>query len=161
MSAPRFQLLDAFVHAGFNLIDTADAYSKWAPGNSGGESETVIGKWLQHTRKRKDVILATKVGMEMGAGRKGLSKPYILQAVEESLRRLQTDYIDLYQSHVDDPDTPLEETLAAYDQLIREGQGPSYRRLELFRGAPFASSCREQTARVCELPEPAAALQSL
>ncbi len=117
-----FQLLDAFVHAGFNLIDTADAYSKWAPGNSGGESETVIGKWLQHTRKRKDVILATKVGMEMGAGRKGLSKPYILQAVEESLRRLQTDYIDLYQSHVDDPDTPLEETLAAYDQLIREGK---------------------------------------
>ncbi len=83
-----FQLLDAFVYAGFNLIDTADAYSKWAPGNSGGESETVIGKWLQHSRKRKDVILATKVGMEMGAGRKGLSKPYILQAVEESLRRL-------------------------------------------------------------------------
>ncbi len=117
-----FRLLDAFVAAGFNLIDTADVYSRWAPGHHGGESETVLGKWFQRSGKRGDVILATKVGIEMGPQEKGLSKRYILQAVERSLQRLQTDYIDLYQSHIDDPATPLEETLEAYGELIRQGK---------------------------------------
>ena len=120
--ATSFRLLDAFVAAGFNAVDTADVYSKWAPGNKGGESETIIGKWLKHSDKRQQVIIATKVGSEMGPGKKGLSKRYILAAVEDSLQRLQTDYIDLYQSHVDDPDTPLDETLEAYAQLIQQGK---------------------------------------
>lgn len=120
--AMSFKLLDAFVDAGFNLIDTADVYSHWAPGNHGGESETVIGKWLRQSGKRDKVVIATKVGKEMGPNRRGLSEAYILQAVEDSLQRLQTDTIDLYQSHADDPQTPLEETLAAYDRLIREGK---------------------------------------
>jgi len=117
-----FKLLDAFVAAGFNLIDTADVYSYWAPGNSGGESETIIGKWLKRSGNRANVVIATKVGKEMGPDRVGLSKSYILRAVEDSLQRLQTDYIDLYQSHDDDADTPLEESLEAYDQLIKEGK---------------------------------------
>jgi aryl-alcohol dehydrogenase-like predicted oxidoreductase len=117
-----FRLLDAFVAAGFNLIDTADMYSRFAPGNRGGESETIIGKWLKRRRRRDKVIIATKVGLEMGPGRKGLSKSYILRAAEDSLKRLQTDYIDLYQSHRDDPDTPLEETLGAYTQLMDQGK---------------------------------------
>jgi aryl-alcohol dehydrogenase-like predicted oxidoreductase len=117
-----FQLLDAFVAAGFNAVDTANSYSKWVPGNSGGESETIIGKWLKRSQKRQRVIIATKVGSEMGPGKKGLSKAYILTAVEESLQRLQTDYIDLYQSHIDDAETPLDETLEAYAQLIRQGK---------------------------------------
>jgi aryl-alcohol dehydrogenase-like predicted oxidoreductase len=120
--AMSFKLLDAFVDAGFNFIDTADVYSHWAPGNKGGESETIIGKWLQRSGRRDRVVIATKVGKEMGPDRKGLSKSYILRAVDESLQRLQTDFIDLYQSHADDPQTPLEETLAAYDQLIKEGK---------------------------------------
>ena len=117
-----FALLDAFVEAGFNLIDTADMYSTWVKGNKGGESETIIGKWLKRSGNRAKVVIATKVGKEMGPNRKGLSKTYIQQAVEDSLRRVQTDYIDLYQSHDDDPDTPLEETLETYDQLIRQGK---------------------------------------
>ena len=117
-----FNLLDAFVAAGFNLIDTADMYSRWAPGNSGGESETIIGKWLKRSGYRSKVVIATKVGKEMGPDRQGLSKSYILRAVEDSLKRLQTDYIDLYQSHADDEETPLEETLEAYQQLINEGK---------------------------------------
>jgi aryl-alcohol dehydrogenase-like predicted oxidoreductase len=117
-----FKLLDAFVDAGFNLIDTADVYPKWAPGCQGGESESLIGKWLESTGCRDKVLIATKVGMEMASDRKGLSKNYILRSAEESLRRLRTDHIDLYQSHKDDPDTPFEETLEAYDQLIREGK---------------------------------------
>lgn len=116
-----FELLDAFLGAGFNLIDTADMYSAWAPGNTGGESETIIGKWLKATGRRDEVIIATKVGMEM-RGEKGLSKLYILRSAEESLRRLQTDYIDLYQSHRDDPSTPIDETLEAYGELIRQGK---------------------------------------
>jgi aryl-alcohol dehydrogenase-like predicted oxidoreductase len=120
--ATAFQLLDAWVAAGLNFIDTADVYSRWAPGNSGGESETVIGNWLKRSGKRAQVVIATKVGMEMGPGRKGLSKPYILRAVEDSLRRLQTDYIDLYQSHTDDAETPLAETLEAYAELIKQGK---------------------------------------
>jgi len=117
-----FRLLDAFVAAGCNLIDTADVYSTWVPGNKGGESETVLGKWLKASGNRRKVLIATKVGKEMGPDRKGLSKSYILRAVEDSLRRLQTDCIDLYQSHADDAETPLEETLEAYAQLIREGK---------------------------------------
>jgi aryl-alcohol dehydrogenase-like predicted oxidoreductase len=117
-----FGLLDAFVAAGFNAVDTADVYSKWVPGNKGGESETIIGNWLKRSAKRQQVIIATKVGSEMGPGKKGLSKRYILAAAEDSLQRLQTDYIDLYQSHVDDPDTSLDETLEAYAQLIQQGK---------------------------------------
>jgi len=117
-----FRLLDAFVAAGFNLIDTADAYSRFAPGNRGGESEIIIGKWLKQGGRRDKVLIATKVGLEMGPERKGLSKAYIVRAAEDSLKRLQTDYIDLYQSHRDDPDTPLEETLQAYAQLMEQGK---------------------------------------
>lgn len=117
-----FLLLDAFLAEGFNFVDTADVYSKWVPGNKGGESETIIGKWMKQSGNRSKIILATKVGMELGPTEKGLSKSYILRAVEKSLQRLQTDYIDLYQSHQDDPATPLEETLDAYAQLIREGK---------------------------------------
>ncbi len=117
-----FQLLDAFAASGFNFIDTADTYSRWVPGNKGGESEIIIGKWLKRNGKRGKMVIATKVGMEMGPKRKGLSKAYIMSAAEDSLRRLQTDYIDLYQSHTDDPDTPLEETLEAYALLIKQGK---------------------------------------
>lgn len=117
-----FKLLDAFVSDGFNLIDTADIYSRWVPGNQGGESETIIGNWLKHSGNREKVVIATKVGMEMGPGMKGLSKTYIPRAVEDSLRRLKTDYIDLYQSHEDDKETPLEQTLSAFAQLIEQGK---------------------------------------
>jgi aryl-alcohol dehydrogenase-like predicted oxidoreductase len=116
-----FKLLDSFVASGFNFIDTADSYSTWAPGHKGGESETVIGNWLKARGNRGQVIIATKVGSEV-MGKKGLSKAYILSEVEESLARLQTDYIDLYQSHRDDPATPVEETLEAYGQLVRQGK---------------------------------------
>jgi aryl-alcohol dehydrogenase-like predicted oxidoreductase len=117
-----FGLLDVFVASGFNLIDTADVYSRWAPGNEGGESESIIGRWLKRGGGRDSVLIATKVGMEMGPGRKGLSKDYIMRSAEDSLRRLQTDYIDLYQSHADDPDTPREETLEAYARLVEQGK---------------------------------------
>ena len=117
-----FRLLDAFVAEGFNLIDTADVYARWVQGLEGGESEIIIGKWLKRSGKRQSVIIATKVGKEMGPNKKGLSRSYIFQAVEESLRRLQTDYIDLYQSHEDDTQTPLEETLDAFDRLIQDGK---------------------------------------
>jgi aryl-alcohol dehydrogenase-like predicted oxidoreductase len=117
-----FALLDAWLDAGFNFLDTADVYARWVPGNSGGESETIIGKWLKARGNRDKVILATKLGIEMAPGKKGLSRAYMQQAVEASLRRLQTDYIDLYQSHRDDPDTPIEETLSAYGDLIKAGK---------------------------------------
>jgi aryl-alcohol dehydrogenase-like predicted oxidoreductase len=120
--AASFKLLDAFVDSGFNLVDTADVYSKWAPGNQGGESETIIGKWLKQSGKRDKVIIATKLGMELGPDKKGLSKRYIFRAVEESLARLQTDHIDLYQAHTDDSKTPLQETLEAFTELIRQGK---------------------------------------
>ncbi len=117
-----FKVLDAFVDAGLNFIDTADIYSTWVPGHTGGESETIIGNWLKKSGKRSKIVLATKVGMQMASGKKGLSKSYIFQEVEDSLRRLQTDTIDLYQSHEDDPSTPLEETLGAYGELIKQGK---------------------------------------
>src|SRR5215217_4014325 len=117
-----FELLDTFVGEGFNLIDTADVYSYWARGNKGGESELIIGNWLKYSGKREDVIIATKLGKPMGEGMKGLSRAYIYKAVEASLQRLQTDYIDLYQSHEDDQGTPLEETMQAFTDLIKEGK---------------------------------------
>jgi aryl-alcohol dehydrogenase-like predicted oxidoreductase len=117
-----FQVLDAFVAAGFNFVDTADMYSTWKPGNKGGESETILGNWMRKSGNRKKVLIATKVGMDLGAGRKGLSKDYILRAGEESLRRLQTDYIDLYQAHTDDTTVPLQETLEAFGQLVKQGK---------------------------------------
>jgi len=117
-----FALLDAFTGAGFNFIDSADVYSRWHPGNKGGESEVIIGNWLKARGNRDKVIIATKLGIEMAPGKKGLSRRYMMQAVEDSLRRLQTDYIDLYQSHRDDPDTPIEETLSAYADLIKQGK---------------------------------------
>jgi aryl-alcohol dehydrogenase-like predicted oxidoreductase len=117
-----FKLLDAFVGSGFNLIDTADIYAKWAPGNEGGESEVILGRWLTRSGNRGKVVIATKVGSEMGPNRKGLSRSYIFRAVEDSLRRLRTDYIDLYQSHIDDSETPLEETLGAFSELVAQGK---------------------------------------
>jgi aryl-alcohol dehydrogenase-like predicted oxidoreductase len=117
-----FAVLSCYADAGFNFIDTADVYSRWQHGNHGGESETIIGKWLKSRGGRDRFIIATKVGMEMAADRKGLSRAHIVRAVEDSLSRLQTDYIDLYQSHQDDSSTPLEETLEAYATLIRHGK---------------------------------------
>ncbi|MGQ7857266.1 aldo/keto reductase [Pedobacter sp. WC2501] len=116
-----FEILDQFVASGFNFIDTADVYSRWVPGNNGGESETIIGKWLKKQHKRHDIIIATKVGSDMGLG-KSLKKDYIINEVEHSLSRLQTDYIDLYFSHFDDESTPVEETLSAYETLIKAGK---------------------------------------
>lgn len=116
-----FEILDHFVESGFNFIDTADVYSTWVSGNKGGESETIIGNWLKKTNKRQEIIIATKVGSDMGQG-KSLKKDYIINAVEHSLSRLQTDYIDLYFSHFDDETTPVDETLGAYESLIKAGK---------------------------------------
>jgi aryl-alcohol dehydrogenase-like predicted oxidoreductase len=121
-AATSERVLDAFVDAGFDLIDTADMYSAWAPGNQGGESETIIGNWLKRRGGRDRLVIATKVGADLGPGRRGLSPARIREAVEGSLRRLQTDYIDLYQSHYDDAATPQAETLGAYAELIRAGK---------------------------------------
>jgi aryl-alcohol dehydrogenase-like predicted oxidoreductase len=120
--ATSFNLLDGFTDAGLNFIDTADVYSRWVPGHTGGESETIIGKWLKESGKRDKVIIATKLGMEMAADKKGLSRAYMMRAVEDSLRRLQTDYIDLYQSHTDDASIRLEETMRAFAELIEQGK---------------------------------------
>jgi aryl-alcohol dehydrogenase-like predicted oxidoreductase len=117
-----FKILDAFMAQAFNLIDTADVYSSWKPGNKGGESETIIGNWMKQRGNRNKVIIATKVGGDMGLGKKSLARDWIFKEVEASLSRLKTDYIDLYQSHWDDLSTPVEETLRAYDQLIKQGK---------------------------------------
>ncbi len=117
-----FRLLDGLVAAGFDFIDTADVYSAWAPGNKGGEFEAIMGNWLKARGGRDKLVIATKVGSEMGPGMKGLKPAYIEKAVEASLKRLQTDYIDLYQSHWDDPETPFEDTLGAYKKLIDAGK---------------------------------------
>jgi aryl-alcohol dehydrogenase-like predicted oxidoreductase len=117
-----FELLDALAEAGLTFIDTANVYSAWVPGHQGGESEAIIGRWLKARGGRERLVIATKVGMRMGDGREGLKPDYIRVAVEESLSRLQTDYIDLYQSHRDDENVPLEETLGAYDELIKAGK---------------------------------------
>ncbi len=120
--ATSFSLLDAWLDAGMNFVDTADVYSRWAPGHQGGESEAMIGKWLRKSGKRHQLVLATKVGKEMGDGKVGLRPEYIREAVDASLRRLQTDYIDLYQSHDDDPNVPLEDVLGTFGELIQEGK---------------------------------------
>ncbi|HRO33512.1 MAG TPA: aldo/keto reductase [Brevundimonas sp.] len=120
--ATSFALLDAFVDAGFNAIDTADAYSRWVPGHEGGESETIIGRWLKARGRRDEVAILTKVGSDMGQGHNDLSPGWIERAVEASLRRLQTDRIDLYQAHWPDPRTPQEETLRAFDRLVQAGK---------------------------------------
>ncbi|MGO8798823.1 MAG: aldo/keto reductase [Roseiarcus sp.] len=117
-----FDLLDRFVGAGLNAIDTADVYSAWAPGNKGGESETIIGQWMKSRANRDRIVVVTKVGSPMGPGKKGLSARYVAEAAEASLKRLQTDFIDLYLSHWPDADTPYEETLGAYQNLIRQGK---------------------------------------
>lgn len=117
-----FLLLDTFVAAGFNLIDTADSYSRWVPGHAGGESEAIIGRWIAKRGRHDDVVIATKIGSDMGLGYKCLRREYIMQGVDQSLKRLQVDAIDLYQSHWDDEATPLEETLEAYSRLIQQGK---------------------------------------
>jgi aryl-alcohol dehydrogenase-like predicted oxidoreductase len=115
-------VLDAFVEAGGNFVDSADVYSRWVPGNHGGESETILGQWMKDRGNRADIVVATKLGSPMGEGKQGLSRQYMVRAVEDSLKRLQTDYIDLYQAHRDDPETPQEETMAAFDDLIKQGK---------------------------------------
>lgn len=120
--AASFAVLDRFMDAGFSLIDTADVYSKWVPGHAGGESETILGRWMKSRGNRQRVLIATKVGGELPPGHKGLSARHIKFAVEESLRRLQTDYIDLYFSHYEDPDVTFDETLGAFGDLIKEGK---------------------------------------
>src|ERR1700749_2546220 len=117
-----FAVLDRFLDAGLNALDTADVYSAWAPGNSGGESETIIGEWIKARGNRNRVIVITKVGSPMGKGKEGLKAGYIAEAVEASLKRLQIDVIDLYLSHWPDMATPIEETLGAYQRLIKEGK---------------------------------------
>lgn len=119
-----FEVLDAYVASGGNIIDTADSYSRWVPGHHGGESETIIGRWLKSRGHRDQLVIATKVGSVMGDGPndKGLSRRHIMASVDASLRRLQTDYLDLYQAHFDDPDTPLDETMDAFDDLVRQGK---------------------------------------
>ena len=120
--AASFRILDELLDRGLTFLDTADVYSRWAEGHVGGESETIIGKWLKARGARSRIVLATKAGMDMGEGRVGLRAGYIAEAVEASLRRLGTDVIDLYQSHRDDPNTPQEETLQAFDRLIKAGK---------------------------------------
>src|SRR5690606_18765449 len=117
-----FRILDSFMDAGFEFIDTADSYSWWVPGHDGGESERIIGEWMKTRNNRDKVIISTKVGSQTRERPKNISREHILKAVEGSLKRLNTDYIDLYQTHFDDEVTPVEETLAAYDQLIMEGK---------------------------------------
>jgi aryl-alcohol dehydrogenase-like predicted oxidoreductase len=120
--ADSFRLLDAAFDAGLNFIDTADVYSRWVPGHAGGESEVILGKWFARSGKRDRVVIATKVGIDMGDGKQGLAPQYIEQAVEASLKRLQTDRIDLYQAHKDDEKTPLDATLGAFDRLVKQGK---------------------------------------
>ena len=120
--ATSFSLLDAWLDAGMNFVDTADVYSRWVPGHAGGESETIIGQWFKQSGKREQIVLATKVGKDMGDGKVGLRPEYIRQAVDASLKRLQTDYIDLYQSHDDDQSVPLADVLGTFDDLIKAGK---------------------------------------
>ena len=117
-----FQILDEMLDRGITMIDTADVYSRWVDGNEGGESERIIGKWLKERKTRHHITLATKVGADMGKGSRNISKKYILDRVEDSLKRLHTDYIDLYFTHWDDDKTPVDETLEAYQQLIQQGK---------------------------------------
>ena len=120
--ATSFSLLDAWLDAGFNFVDTADVYSRWVPGHTGGESEAIIGKWLKKSGKREHLVLATKIGKDMGEGKVGLRPATIKKAVDASLKRLKTDYIDLYQAHDDDASVPMEDTLGAFADLIAAGK---------------------------------------
>ncbi len=117
-----FKILDAFAEAGFDFIDTADTYSWWVPGNVGTESETIIGEWLAQRNNRENIVISTKVGSQNNEHPVNVSKEFIVKNVEGSLKRLKTDYIDLYQTHFDDENTPVEETLSAFQQLIKEGK---------------------------------------
>lgn len=144
-----FTILDALVAAGLNFVDTADIYSRWIEGNKGGESETIIGKWFRASGNRDKIVLATKVGFEMAPDKKGLSRKHILASCDESLKRLQTDYIDLYQSHTDDETVPQEETLSAYDALIKAGKVRAIGASN-FSAARFAQSL--ETAKKHTLP---------
>ena len=141
-----FAVLDRFAEAGFNAIDTADVYSAWAPGNKGGESETIIGEWMKARRNRNRMIVVTKVGSPMGKGKEGLSARYIDEAVEASLKRLQIEAIDLYLSHWPDIATPLDETLGAYQRLIEKGKirwcGASNLNVSLLEGALAAAKAK-------------------
>ncbi len=141
-----FRILDAAFGAGLTFIDTADIYSTWVPGNQGGESETIIGKWFARSGKRNQVTIATKVGMQKGHGGKGLSAKYIAEEVEASLQRLQTDHIDLYQSHEDDPNTPLEETMGAFDKAGEAGEGADFPALRIIPARGFARRWRPANA---------------
>lgn len=155
--ATSFQLLDAFEEAACNFIDTADSYSNWVPGNKGGESEMIIGKWMKEKRNRGKMIIATKLGSDLGGGNKGLSRNYMIKAVEGSLKRLQTDYIDLYQAHYDDHETPLVETLEAFDALIKQGKvraiGASNFTLERLKESIDLSSSRQLASYQTLQPE--------
>ena len=144
-----FDILDRFVGAGFNAIDTADVYSAWAPGNKGGESETIIGDWMKSRGNRAEIVVVTKVGSPMGPDKKGLSAAYIAEAVEASLKRLQTDFIDLYLSHWPDPETPYEETLGAYQGLVKQGKIRSLGASNLDAGQLRASL---EAAKAASLP---------
>jgi aryl-alcohol dehydrogenase-like predicted oxidoreductase len=151
-----FVLLDAFVDAGFNAIDTADSYSRWVPGHKGGESETIIGNWLKKSGKRDKVVIATKFGEDMGEGR-SLNKDYIQRACEASLKRLQTDRIDLYQTHFDDDTTPVEETMQGYAQLIAQGKvraaGASNLSPERLKASLAANGVQRQILLIPEIVE--------
>ena len=152
-----FAVLDAFVDAGGSQIDTADAYARWLPGNTGGESETIIGEWLARSGKRDRVFLATKVGALPPWN--NLAPATIAEAVDNSLRRLQTDHIDLYWAHRDDENTPQEETLAAFDALVTRGQGPAPGRVQLLRGPAAVRAGHLGQAPAGRLPGGAAAVQ--
>lgn len=139
-----FAVLDAFVANGFQLIDTANVYSAWVKGNAGGESEAIIGHWIKARKNRDKVVIATKVGKEMGDGSKGLKKKEILKQVEQSLARLQTDYIDLYQSHDDDSDSALEERFEAYQELIKAGK------VKAIGASNYPAAKLEQALKLCQ-----------
>lgn len=149
-------ILDAFVAGGGRMVDTADSYSSWVPGHSGGESETIIGGWLSARGRRDDVLIATKVGAEV-FGERGLSRARITSSVEASLKRLGTDYIDLYFAHYDDPETPLDATLEAFDSLVRAGKvraiGASNHSAERLRQALDTSAARGFTSYTVLQPE--------
>ena len=157
-----FELLDGFVAAGLNAVDTADIYSAWVKGNRGGESETIIGKWFKRNPgNRAKVVLITKVGSEFSPEKRGLSERWITQAIEDSLRRLQTDYVDLYLSHRPDPHTPYEETLRAFEKLLRAGQNPGRRGLEPGCGATGRVAGSRRGAQPAALRRAATGVQPL
>ena len=154
-----FRLLDTFVDAGFNLIDTADSYSRWVPGHAGGESETIIGRWIKQRGRHDDVVIATKIGSDMGLGYKCLRREYIAQGVEQSLKRLQVEAIDLYQSHWDDDKTPFEETLEAYSRLLKQGKVKAIGASNLTAERLGSGVDDQPAARLAALRDAAAAVQ--